>query len=457
MRSKNDENSHFHYTFKTPKGLNRDIVIQISEQKNEPGWMIDFRLAALDIFEQKPMPQWGADLKDLDPYDIFYYIKPIEQQHTQWDDVPEKIKYTFDRLGIPQAEQQFLAGVGAQFESEVIYKNLKKKWADQGVLFMDMSTALSEHESLLKKYFATIIPPTDNKFAALNSAVWSGGSFVYVPSGVHIDMPLQAYFRINAAQMGQFERTLIIAEPGSSVEYVEGCSAPVYKKNSLHSAVVELIALENARIRYTTIQNWSNNVYNLVTKRAVAHKNARVEWVDGNFGSKVTMKYPAIILKEEGAKGLIISLAVAGKNQHQDSGGKIIHCAPHTTSNIIAKSLSKAGGRSSYRGLLKVLKGAHNVRAKVQCDALIFDKDSQTDTYPTIDIRESNIDIGHEASVSKISDEQLFYAMSRGLQEQSARGIIVNGFIDAFVQLLPMEYAVEINKLIAMEMEDSIG
>ena len=445
------------YIFRTQKGLNKKIVLQISEQKNEPGWMTDFRLKALDIFEQKPMPLWGADLTELDPNDIFYYVKPIESQHTDWKDVPEQIKKTFDRLGIPQAEQKFLAGVGAQFESEIIYKNLKKKWADQGVLFMDISTALREHEALVKKYFSTIIPPHDNKFAALNSAVWSGGSFVYVPTGVHIDMPLQAYFRIDAVQMGQFERTLIIAEPGSSVEYVEGCSAPLYKKNSLHSAVVELIALDSAHIRYTTIQNWSQNVYNLVTKRAIAHRNARVEWVDGNFGSKVTMKYPCIILKEPGAKGAIISLAVAGRGQHQDSGGKIIHCAPHTTSTILAKSISKAGGRSSYRGLLKVIKGAHDVCSKVQCDALIFDDLSQTDTYPTIDIREQRVDIGHEASVSKVSDEQLFYCMSRGLNEQSARGLIVNGFIDAFVQLLPMEYAVEINRLIEMEMEDSIG
>ncbi len=457
MSSKSRKHRSEEYVFKAAKGLNRTIVMQISEQKNEPGWMTDFRLKALDIFEQKPMPAWGACLDELDPDDIFYYVKPIEGQHTQWSDVPEKMRKTFERLGIPQAEQNFLAGVGAQFESEIVYKSLKKKWADQGVLFMDISTALREHEQLVKKYFSTIIPPHDNKFAALNSAVWSGGSFVFVPAGVRIDMPLQAYFRIDAAQMGQFERTLIVAEPGSSVEYVEGCSAPVYKKNSLHSAVVELVALENAHIRYTTIQNWSTNVYNLVTKRAVAYKNARVEWVDGNFGSKVTMKYPCIILKEPGAKGLIISLAVAGKGQHQDSGGKIIHCAPCTTSTILAKSISKGGGRSSYRGLLKVLHGAYDVVSKVQCDALIFDNESRTDTYPTIDIRETNVDIGHEASVSRVSDEQLFYLMSRGLSEQVSRGLIVNGFIDAFVQLLPMEYAVEINRLIEMEMEDSIG
>ena len=439
------------------KGLNKEIVESISRKKNEPAWMTYFRLAALDVFENKSMPQWGADLSDLNPDDIYYYIKPIMDQKTEWSDVPEKIKTTFEKLGIPQAEQKFLAGVGAQFDSEVIYKNLKKRWADQGVIFCDMSTAVRDHADLVKKYFATVIPAHDNKFAALNSAVWSGGSFVYVPAGVRIEMPLQAYFRIDSSQMGQFERTLIIAEPGSFVEYVEGCSAPIYKKNSLHSAVVELVALPGSHIRYTTIQNWSNNVYNLVTKRAIAYKDARVEWVDGNFGSKITMKYPCIVLKESGAKGSIISLAVAGNGQHQDSGGKIIHLAPHTTSSIIAKSISKNGGRSSYRGLLKVIKGAHHVQSKVQCDALIFDDRSRTDTYPTIDVREDLVDIGHEASVSKVSDEQLFYLQCRGLTEQSARALIVNGFIDAFVQLLPMEYAVEINRLIAMEMEDSIG
>ncbi|HSC25341.1 MAG TPA: Fe-S cluster assembly protein SufB [Candidatus Babeliales bacterium] len=445
------------YIFRTAKGINRKIVTQISEKKNEPGWMTDFRLAALKIFEDKPMPGWGADLTKLDPEDIYYYVKPIEDQHTQWSDVPDKIKKTFEKLGIPQAEQKFLAGVGAQFDSEVVYKNLKKRWADQGVIFSDMNSALRDHEAIVKQYISTVIPAHDNKFAALNSAVWSGGSFVYVPAGVHIDMPLQAYFRIDSSQMGQFERTLIIAEPGSFVEYVEGCSAPIYKKNSLHSAVVELIALKQSHIRYTTIQNWSDNVYNLVTKRAVAYSNARVEWVDGNFGSKITMKYPSIVLKESGAKGSIISLAVASRGQHQDAGGKIFHCAPHTTSTIIAKSISKDGGRSSYRGMLKVIKGAHSVRSKVQCDALIFDDISRTDTYPTIDIKEDNVDIGHEASVSKISDEQLFYLQSRGLSEQLARALIVNGFVDAFVRLLPMEYAVEINRLIAMEMEDSIG
>jgi len=445
------------YVYKSGKGLNKKIVAEISERKNEPGWMTDFRLRALEIFESKPMPTWGADLSHLDVHDIYYYVKPLENQHSSWNDVPTEIKNTFAALGIPQAEQKYLAGVGAQYESEVVYKNLKKKWQELGVVFMDMSSALMAHPDLFKRYFATVIPAHDNKFAALNSAVWSGGSFVYVPTGVQIDMPLQAYFRINAMSMGQFERTLIIAEPGSSVHYVEGCSAPAYRQNSLHSAVVELIALQDAHIRYTTIQNWSHNVYNLVTKRAVAHKNAHVEWVDGNFGSKVTMKYPCIILKEPGAKGTIISLACAGKGQVQDAGGKIIHLAPHTTSNVVSKSISSNGGRSSYRGLLKIIKGAHTVSAKVQCDALLLDGSSRSDTYPTIDVRETAVDVGHEASVSTMSDELLFYAQSRGLTQQQARALMVNGFIDVFVQELPMEYAIEINRLIAHEMEGSIG
>jgi Fe-S cluster assembly protein SufB len=451
------KNNKAEYAFRSAKGLNRHIVIEISERKNEPTWMTDFRLKALEIFEQKPMPTWGADLSDLDPNDIYYYVKPLANQTTSWDDVPDKIKNTFEKIGIPQAEQKFLAGVGAQYESEVIYKRLKKKWSDQGVIFSDMSTALHEYPEIFKKYFSTVVPPHDNKFAALNSAVWSGGSFVYVPKGVHIDMPLQAYFRINAASMGQFERTLIVAEPGSYVHYVEGCSAPIYRKNSLHSAVVELVALPGSHIRYTTIQNWSNNVYNLVTKRAVAYKNAHVEWIDGNFGSKVTMKYPSIILKEPGAKGNVVSIAVAGNGQHQDAGAKIIHLAPHTTSNIVSKSISKDGGRTSYRGLLKIIKGAKHVQSRVQCDALLLDPASRTDTYPTIQVREDLVDVGHEASVSNINDEQLFYLQSRGLSEQNARAMIVNGFIDAFVKELPMEYAVEINRLIAMEMEGSIG
>ncbi len=446
-----------HYAFTSDKGLNRAIVERISSEKNEPTWMTEFRLNALSVFEQKPMPTWGADLTGLDHGDIHYYVKPLEQQHTSWNEVPDEIKTTFEKLGIPQAEQKFLAGVGAQYESEVIYKRLKKEWSDKGVIFCDMSTALLQYPELFKKYFATVIPPHDNKFAALNSAVWSGGSFVYVPAGVHIDMPLQAYFRINTASMGQFERTLIIAEPGSFVHYVEGCSAPLYRKNSLHSAVVELIALPGAHIRYTTIQNWSNNVYNLVTKRGVAYKNSTIEWIDGNFGSKVTMKYPCVILKEEGAKAQVVSIAVAGNGQHQDAGAKIIHLAPKTTSNIVSKSISKQGGRSTYRGLLKIAKQATDCTSRVQCDALILDSDSRTDTYPTVNVMGAHADIGHEASVSKVSEEQLYYLTSRGLSEQSARALIVNGFIDAFVKELPMEYAVEINRLIAHEMEGSIG
>jgi Fe-S cluster assembly protein SufB len=456
VSSKKTANDHA-YTYVAEKGLNRTLIAHISELKNEPGWMTDFRLNALAIFERMPMPTWGADLSALDPSNIHYYVKPLEKQEKSWADVPQDIKTTFDKLGIPQAEQKFLAGVGAQYESEIIYKSLQKRWAKLGVIFMDITQALHEHPEIVKQYFSTIIPPHDNKFAALNSAVWSGGSFLYVPQGVQVDLPIQAYFRINAASMGQFERTLIIAEPGSSVHYVEGCSAPAYRQHALHSAVVEVIAHASSKVRYTTIQNWSNNVFNLVTKRAVAYRNAQVEWVDGNFGSKVTMKYPAIILKEEGAKGLIISIAVAGKGQHQDAGGKIIHLAPRTTSNIVAKSISKEGGRSSYRGLLKVVKGAVGVRAKVQCDALLLDAISRTDTYPTIDIREQKVDIGHEASVSNLNEDQLFYLMARGLTQAQARAMMVNGFIDAFTKELPMEYAVEINRLIAHEMEGSIG
>lgn len=444
-------------TFKVKKGLNRSIVTQISEQKREPGWMTDFRLSALEIFEMMPMPVWGADLSELDPYDLFYYVRSIDEAQTSWQEVPDSIKNTFLKLGIPQAEQKFLAGVGAQFESEIVYQQLKKEWRDQGVIFIDTDSAVREYESLVKKYFATVIPPKDNKFAALNSAVWSGGSFIYVPPGVRIDLPLQAYFRINSSSFGQFERTLIIADAGSFVQYVEGCSAPLFRKNSLHSAVVELVALPGAQIRYTTIQNWASNIYNLVTKRAIAYADAKVEWIDGNFGSKVTMKYPSVILKEPGAKGTLISLAVAGKGQHQDAGGKMIHLASNTTSHIISKSISKAGGRSSYRGLLKVVKGAKKVKASIQCEALLLDADSRTDTYPTAVIKEPFVEINHEASVSKINDEQLFYLQSRGIPAQAARALMVNGFIDAFVQELPMEYAVEINRLIALEMEGSIG
>lgn len=439
------------------RGLNSSIVADISEQKGESDWMRQFRLRALEIFEQKPMPDWGADLSELNAHDLHYYVKPIAKTQRSWDDLPDNIKTTFEKLGIPQAEREMLAGVGAQFDSEVVYKGLKEQWKSQGVIFCSMDQAVQEYPDLVKKYFATVVPADDNKFAALNAAAWSGGSFVYVPEGVHIDMPLQAYFRINASSFGQFERTLIVTEPGSFVHYVEGCSAPVYASSSLHAAVVELVALPGSHIRYTTIQNWAGNVYNLVTKRAVAKKNARVEWIDGNFGSKVTMKYPSIILQEEGAQGQLVSIAVAGKGQHQDAGGKVIHLAPKTTSNIVAKSISKNGGRSSYRGLLKVINGAHGVKSQVRCDALLLDEYSRSDTYPTIDVHEQQVDVGHEASVSKISAEQLFYLQSRGLTEQQAGAMIINGFIDAFVSQLPMEYAVEINRLIKLQMEGGIG
>lgn len=445
------------YSFRVDKGLSEEIVREISRQKGEPAWMTEFRLSSLALFESMARPTWGPDLSGLQMDDIYYYIKPMEGQKKNWSDVPAEIKDTFMKLGIPQAEQKMLAGVGAQFESEVVYKSLKQQWSDLGVIFCDMTKGLMEHEELFRKYFSTIVPPNDNPFAALNSAVWSGGSFVYVPRGVHIDLPLQAYFRINADRMGQFERTLIIAEPGSSVHYIEGCSAPVYSSSSLHSAVVEIVALEGSQVRYTTIQNWASNVYNLVTKRAVAYRNAHVSWVDGNFGSKVTMKYPSVILKEEGAQGDILSIAVASAGQHQDSGGKIIHLAPHTSSSIIAKSISKSGGRSSYRGLLKVVKGAHGVRSRVQCDALLCDEFSKTDTYPTMLIQESDVDVGHEASVSKIQDEQLLYLTSRGITKSAASAMIVNGFIEPFIKTLPMEYAVELNRLIEAEMEGSIG
>ncbi|MBP6892520.1 Fe-S cluster assembly protein SufB [Candidatus Babeliales bacterium] len=444
-------------TSRMQKGLNRKIVIEISEQKNEPGWMTDFRLKSLEIFESKPMPSWGADLSDLSADDIYFYVKPIVQHRKSWDDVPQDIQDTFNRLGVPEAEKSMLAGVSAQFESEVIYKKLKERWEKKGVVFLDTETALKEYPEIFKKYFASIVPAHDNKFAALNSAVWSGGSFVYVPKGIMVDQPLQAYFRINAQSMGQFERTLIIAEPGSFLHYVEGCSAPVYRSNSLHSAVVEIVALPDSHMRYTTIQNWSQNVYNLVTKRAIAHERSTVEWVDGNFGSKVTMKYPCIVLKGQHAKGQIISIAVAGKNQQQDSGGKIIHLASNTSSNIVAKSISKDGGRSSYRGLLKVGKNLSGIVSRVQCDALLFDDHSRSDTYPTVDIASNQVDVGHEASVSKISEEQLFYLMSKGMTSQQAQAMIVHGFIDCFVSMLPMEYAVEINRLIDLEMIDSIG
>ncbi len=443
--------------FKTRRGLDADVIREISQHKGEPAWMLEFRLKAYEIFLQKPMPTWGSDLDGIDFENIFYYLKPAEENARSWDDVPESIKNTFERLGIPEAERKFLAGVGAQYESEVIYHSLKKELEDQGVLFLDTDQALLHHEELFREHWATIIPPTDNKFAALNSAVWSGGSFIYVPPGVRVEQPLQAYFRINAQNMGQFERTLIIVDEGAYVHYVEGCTAPTYSSDSLHSAVVEILVKKGGRCRYTTIQNWSSNVYNLVTKRAVAEADATMEWVDGNLGSKVTMKYPAVILKGERAHGEILSIAFAGEGQHQDAGGKVTHMAPNTSSVITSKSISKDGGRSSYRGLLRVNKGAEGSRSKVVCDALILDPDSQTDTYPYINIGADNVDIGHEATVSKIGEEQLFYLMSRGLSEAEAAAMIVAGFIEPITKELPLEYAVELNRLIQLQMEGSVG
>jgi len=443
--------------FKSEKGLTHQVVDQISDIKNEPDWMRRFRHDALDIFFSKTMPTWGADLSGIDFDDIYYYLRPAEKQGKSWDDVPEDIKRTFDRLGIPEAERRFLAGVGAQYESEVVYHSLKEEWEKLGVVFLDMDSGLREHEDIVKEYFATVIPAADNKFAALNSAVWSGGSFVYVPTGVHVDIPLQAYFRINAENMGQFERTLIVVEEGASVHYVEGCTAPIYSSDSLHSAVVEIIVKKGGRCRYTTIQNWSTDVYNLVTKRAMAYEDATMEWIDGNLGSKVTMKYPAVYMMGPQAHGEILSIAFAGNGQHQDAGGKVVHAAPNTSSKIVSKSISKDGGRASYRGLLKVAKGAQHSRSNVVCDALLLDADSRSDTYPYIEIDEDDVSIGHEASVSKIGEEQLFYLMSRGIDEDEAAAMIVGGFIEPLVKELPMEYAVEMNRLIQLQMEGSIG
>ncbi|MCB0867183.1 MAG: Fe-S cluster assembly protein SufB [Solirubrobacterales bacterium] len=445
------------YAYKAPKGLTRQIVEQISEYKDEPEWMRDFRLKALEIFESKPTPQWGADLDQIDFDDIHYFVRASEKNSTDWSEVPEDIKNTFDRLGIPEAEQKFLSGVGAQYESEVVYHQVNEKLEAQGVIFTDMDTALREHEDLIKEYWATVIPANDNRLAALNSAVWSGGSFVYVPKGVKVEMPLQAYFRINTENMGQFERTLIIAEEDSDVHYIEGCTAPTYSTDSLHSAVVEIIAKPGSRVRYTTVQNWSQNVFNLVTKRAIAQERATMEWVDCNLGSKVTMKYPAIYLLGEEAHGEVLSIAFAGEGQHQDAGAKIIHAAPNTTSSVFSKSISKDGGRSTYRGLLEVADGATGTRSKVVCDALLLDEKSQSDTYPTIRIGESDADMGHEATVSKVGDDMLFYLQSRGLNEEDASKMIVNGFIEPVTKELPMEYAVELNRLIELQMEGSIG
>lgn len=442
--------------FKARKGIDKDIVCQISEMKSEPSWMLDFRLKSLEIFNSKPLPKWGGDLA-LNFQDIFYYLKPTNGNEKSWDDVPQEIKDTFDKLGIPEAEKKFLSGVKAQFESEVVYGSLKEDLANQGVIFLDTDTAVREHPDLVREHFGKIIPPSDNKFAALNSAVWSGGSFIYVPPGVHIEFPLQAYFRINAENMGQFERTLIIVDEGASVHYVEGCTAPMYSSESLHSAVVEVVCKRGSRCRYTTIQNWANNIYNLVTKRAMAYRDATMEWVDGNLGSKLTMKYPAVYMMEPGARGEILSIAFSGKGQHQDAGAKLVHAAPHTTGQIISKSISHKGGRSSYRGLVRVEKDAKHSKCNVVCDALLLDPESRSDTYPYIEILEQDASVGHEASVSRIGEEQLFYLMSRGLSQAEASTMIVNGFIEPLVKELPMEYAVEMNRLIQLQMEGSVG
>jgi Fe-S cluster assembly protein SufB len=445
------------YVFKARRGLDASVVTDMSRMKGEPDWMRDFRLRSLSIFLKKPMPTWGADLRGIDFDNIFYYIKPSAESVQSWDEVSAEVKNTFDKLGIPEAEQKFLSGVGAQYESEMVYHSIRKDLEEKGVLFLSMDDGLRQHPDLVKEYFGTIIPPTDNKFAALKSAVWSGGSFIYVPKGVHVEMPLQAYFRINAKNMGQFERTLIIVDEGAYVHYVEGCTAPTYSSDSLHSAVVEIIVKKGARCRYTTIQNWSTNVYNLVTKRAAAYQDATMEWVDGNLGSKVTMKYPAIYLMEPGAHGEVLSIAFAGKGQQLDAGGKVVHGAPYTTSKITSKSISKGGGRASYRGLLKVYKGAHHSKSNVVCDALLIDDQSRSDTYPVIEIDEDEVNIGHEASVSKVGEDQLFYLMSRGLSQEQAASMVVGGFIEPLVKELPMEYAVELNRLVQLQMEGSIG
>lgn len=445
------------YVYKAEKGLTEQVIRDMSARKGEPEWMLDIRLKAYQHFLERPMPTWGGDLSGINFEDIYYYIKPSERQEDNWEDVPSYIKDTFNKLGIPEAEQKFLSGVAAQYESEVVYHNIKKDLEEKGVIFLGMDDGLAQYPDLVKEYFTTVIPYNDNKFAALNTAVWSGGSFIYVPKGVHVEMPLQAYFRINAKNVGQFERTLIIIDEGAYVHYVEGCTAPIYSSDSLHSAVVEIVVKAGGRCRYTTIQNWSNNVYNLVTKRAVAYRNATMEWVDGNLGSKLTMKYPAVHLMEEGAHGEILSIAFAGHGQHQDAGGKVVHHAPHTTSRIISKSISKGGGRASYRGLLKIDEGAHHTKSNVVCDALLLDEDSRSDTYPYIEIDEQEVNIGHEASVSKVGEEQLFYLMSRGISEEMANTMIVNGFIEPLVKELPMEYAIEMNRLIQLQMEGSIG
>ncbi|MFW5474201.1 Fe-S cluster assembly protein SufB [Knoellia sp. CPCC 206450] len=440
------------------RGLNEDVVLDISRRKSEPQWMEDLRLKSLRLFGKKPMPTWGSDLTGIDFQNIKYFVKSTEKQATSWEDLPEDIKATYDRLGIPEAEKQRLvAGVAAQYESEVVYHQIREDLEEKGVIFVDTDTGLREHEDLFREYFASVIPAGDNKFAALNTAVWSGGSFIYVPPGVHVDIPLQAYFRINTENMGQFERTLIIADEGSYVHYVEGCTAPIYQSDSLHSAVVEIVVKKNARVRYTTIQNWSNNVYNLVTKRATCAEGATMEWIDGNIGSKVTMKYPAVFLMGEHAKGETLSVAFAGEGQHQDAGSKMVHAAPNTSSTIVSKSVARGGGRTSYRGLVQIMEGAHGSKSSVVCDALLVDTISRSDTYPYVDIREDDVTMGHEATVSKVSEDQMFYLMSRGMSETEAMAMIVRGFVEPIAKELPMEYALELNRLIELQMEGAVG
>jgi len=445
------------FVFRSRRGLDQDVVRQISAMKGEPEWMLEFRLKALEHFQKRPMPTWGGDLSKLDLDNIYFYVKPAENESRSWDEVPDTIKKTFDRLGIPEAERKFLAGAGAQYDSEMVYHKIHENLEKMGVIFMSIEDGLRKHPDLFRQYFGTVIPIEDNKFAALNSAVWSGGSFIYVPPGVKIDLPLQAYFRLNVSNIGQFERTLIIADEGAQIHYVEGCTAPTYSTDSLHSGVIEIVVKKGARVRYTTIQNWSTNVYNLVTQRAMVHEDATMEWVDANLGSKLTMKYPSCYLIGPRAHGEILSMAFAGPGQHQDAGGKMIHIAPHTSSKVTSKSISKGGGRTSFRGLLKVHKGAEDVRSNTVCDALLLDEKSRSDTYPYIEIDEEDVTIGHEASVSKVGEEQLFYLMSRGLSSEEATTMVVSGFIEPLVKELPMEYAIEMNRLIQIQMEGSVG
>ena len=443
--------------FKSKKGLSEEVVRQISAHKEEPEWMLEFRLKALEIYESKPMPTWGGDLTQLDLDEIYFYVRPQDRMERSWDDVPQEIKDTFEKLGIPEAERKVLAGVGAQYESEMVYHSLREEWEEQGVIFESIEDGLKRYPELFREHFATVVPTADNKFAALNSAVWSGGSFVYIPEGVKVEIPLQAYFRVNSEQMGQFERTLIIVEEGAEAHYIEGCTAPVYTTDSFHSGVIEIIVKKEARFRYTTIQNWSNNMYNLVTQRAIVGERAYMEWLDGNLGSKLTMKYPSCFLVGEGAHGQILSIAYAGDGQHQDTGGKVVHVAPNTTSQITSKSISRGTGRSSYRGLCKVYEGATGAKSNVECDALLLNETSRTDTYPYIEIDENTASIGHEATVSKVGDEQLFYLASRGLSQDEAMSMIVRGFIEPIARELPLEYAIELNRLVELEMEGSVG